>query len=114
MVEDRDPSQPVFGVVSIHPRHPVVGQHDGPDPWRYYIRSAAFRTRFAQVSPDLVYALIEKHVRRAKTGPALFAEDLLDDAAGVTWEFQIESFSTGHALLTIGFPVRARPALVGV
>lgn len=113
-VEDRDPSQPVFGVISAHPRHPDIGKHDGPDPWRYFIRSAAFRTQFSTVSPENVFELIALHASDRKTGPVFSAQDVIPDVLGNAWEFQVESFSTSHALLTFGFPIRQISPLVAV
>ena len=106
VVEDRDPSQPVFGMVSVHPHYPDIGKHDGPTPWRYFIRSVAFQTQFSTISPEKSFALIKLHARGQKTGPVFSAQDVLKDVIGDNWEFQIESFSTKHALLTFGFPIR--------
>jgi hypothetical protein len=33
-------------------------------------------------------------------------------ASGDDWEFKVESFSTKHAVLTLGFPIRRHHALV--
>jgi hypothetical protein len=110
-VEDRDPSQPVFGMISVHPRYADIGKHEGPNPWRYFIRSAAFRTQFSTVSPEKAFELITLHASGRKTGPVFSAHDVLQDVLESAWEFQIESFSTKHALLTFGFPIRQRPAL---
>ena len=108
LVEDRDPRQPVFGVVSVHPRYPDIGKHDGPTPWRYFIRSAAFSAQFSTLSPGKLFELITLHASGRKTGPVFTAHDVLKDAFGNDWEFQIESFSTKYALLTFGFPIRQR------
>jgi hypothetical protein len=114
VVEERNPQDPVFGVISIHPAHPTVGQHDGPDAWRYFIRSSGFRSRFGNVLPRHLYSLIERLSSRRKTGPVFAADELLIDAAGVRWEFRLESFSTGHALLTVGYLLRPHRVIVPV
>lgn len=111
-VEERDPTQPVFWIVSIHPRHPTIGQHDGPHPWRHYIRSTAFRTQFSTVGPDTIFALIEQHATYRRTGPIFTAVHVLPDALGDQWEFHVDSFSTQHALLTLGYPIRRCGCLV--
>ena len=111
-VEDRDPSQPVFGVVSVHPHYPDVGKHDGPTPWRYFIRSSAFRTQFSTFTPEVSFELITLHASRRRTGPVFTVQDVIKDVIGNDWEFQIESFSTKHALLTFGFPIRQRPLVM--
>ncbi len=108
-VEDRDPSEPVFGMVSAHPRYPEIGKHNGPHPWRYFVRSAAFRTQFSGVTPQNAFELIAKHTTGRRTGPIFTAEDVLKDVLGNEWEFRLESFSTKHSMLTLGAPVRRRP-----
>lgn len=113
-VEDRNPKQAVFGLISVHPHHSDIGAHDGADPWRYFIRSALFRTQFANVSPSDVFDLVARHATRRRTGPILLAEDILPDAIGRVFEVRIESFSIKHALLTLGFPLRERGAAVTV
>jgi hypothetical protein len=112
MVEDRAPELPTFGVISIHPKHPAIGQHSGSSPWRYFIRSAAFRSQFATLSADDAFASIAKLATARKTGPVISDESVMRDAAGDDWIFRIEAFSTGHALLTIGSPVRRRAVVV--
>lgn len=110
-VEERDPTQPVFGVISVHPVHLQIGSHDGPHPWRYFIRSSAFRAQFSTIEPEQIFELIRQHATGKKTGPVFTVTDCISDANGDNWDFQIESFSTGHALLTLGFP-RRRTVLV--
>ncbi|HKE94567.1 MAG TPA: hypothetical protein VKB34_09700 [Povalibacter sp.] len=113
-VEDRDPTQPVFGIISIHPHHPEIGHHDGPYPWRHFIRSDAFRTQFPTLGPEMLFALIEHYASHRQTGPVFTAVHVLPDALGEHWEFHIDSFSTKHALLTLGFPIRRCPPIVQV
>lgn len=113
-VEERNPGQAVLGLISVHPHHAEVGAHDGPEPWRYFIRSALFRTQFANVAPEDVFGLVARHASRRRTGPILLADDILPDATGRMFEFRMESFSTKHALLTIGFPLRERAPAVAV
>lgn len=102
MVEERNPQEPVFGVISIHPWHPTVGQHDGPHAWRYFIRSAGFRSRFGSMMPERLYPLIERLSSDRRVGPVFSADELLVEDTGEKWEFRLEAYSTGHALLTVG------------
>lgn len=111
-VEDRDPTQSVFGLISEHPFYPEIGKHDGPMPWKYFIRSAAFRTQFSNITPADVFELIQQHATRVKSGPVFTAQILLRDVIGNDWEFKIESFSTTHALLTFGFVTALKPLMV--
>lgn len=113
-VEERNPGQAVFGLISVHPHHIDVGAHDGTDPWRYFIRSTLFRTQFANIAPADVFDLIGRHASHRRTGPILLAEDILADATGKVFEFQIESFSNNYALLTLGFPLREKGVAVAV
>lgn len=112
MVEDRDPSCPVFGLISVHPRHSDIGAHDGADPWRYFIRSAAFRTQFGQVSAQDIYTLVALHASTRRRGPVLQAQERLVDVLGSRWEITIESFSNSHELLTLGVVHRPYPPQV--
>jgi hypothetical protein len=111
-VEERDPTQPVFGVISVHPLHADIGSHDGPHPWRYYIRSEAFRTQFLPIGPEMIFEVIQQHATHRRTGPVFSAEHVLADVAGDRWLFQVDSFSTKHALLTLGFPLRRHQLVV--
>jgi hypothetical protein len=111
-VEERDPTQPVFGVVSVHPIHPEIGSHNGPNPWRYFIRSAAFQTQFSTVEPDIAFDLVRRHATGKKTGPIFTAMTHLSDANGDSWEFKVEAFSTGYAVLTLGFAVKRATLIV--
>lgn len=114
MVEDRDPTTPVFGMVTAHPRYLEIGSGDDGEPIRYFIRSKAFREQFGKVSPEDAYALIRRHATHRKRGPVFDASDVLTNANGAVCEFQMESFCNGHALLTYGVFQRARPTLVVV
>ena len=111
-IEERNPGQAVFGLISVHPHHPDVGSHDGDDPWRYFIRSERFRVQFANISPTDVFDLVARHASNRRAGPIFLADDILPDITGKIFEFQIESFSNSHALLTLGFPLRERGAAV--
>lgn len=111
-VEERDPSQPLFAMVSIHPFAPHIGAHDGSHPWRHFIRSAAFRTQFANVTPEEAYALIKRHATYRTRGPVFLEQDVLRDALGEEWEFRIESFCNSHALLTLASVMRKRQPIV--
>lgn len=101
-VEERHPTLPMFGMVSIHPRYPQIGAHDGPDPWRYFIRSKGFRTQFGNVTPKQAFDLLRKHSGFAKRGPIVDATDFLLDANSIRREFRLEAFSNSYALLAYG------------
>ena len=112
LIESRDPNYAVFGMVSHHPIFPEVGAHDGPDPWRYFIRSPAFRTQFANVTPEQAFALIASHCSNRKKGPLFQATAPIVNAIGEKWEFHIECFSTTYAVLTLGIAHSKRNTVI--
>lgn len=112
LVEYRDPSLAAFAMVSIHPLFPEIGAHDGPDPWRYFVRSPRFRTQFANISPEQAYQLLATNSNSRKRGPLFQVSDALDDAIGESWEFSVECFSTSYAVLTLGTACRKRGTII--
>ena len=84
MIEEQSPDQAVFGMVSVHPRHPEIGAKDyGGKP--RFIRSDRFRKQFPNVIPEEAYAMLEKHARWNKGGPVIDAQDSLVDIDGNTF-----------------------------
>lgn len=114
MVEYRDPHLATFAMVSIHPIFPEIGAHDGPDPWRYFIRSPAFRLQFPNVSPATAYDFLCNNASARKKGPIFETSDVLQNAIGETWEFNIECFSNSYAVLTLGTALAKRGAQIQV
>ena len=114
LVEDRSPLEPVFGLVSVHPHYPEIGSHDGPKPWRYFIRSDAFARQFSGISPKAVYGLVKSHASPRKAGPIFAAQDIICDDRGTPWEIELECFSTTHAVLTLGYATKKRAQIVQV
>ncbi len=111
-VEERDPEQAVFGIISIHPHHPDIGEHNGSRPWRYFIRSPAFLTQFASVSAEEVFVVVTQQATHQRVGHVFSADYVFSDAIGDHWEFRILSHSTGHALVTLGYPVQKRQIVI--
>ena len=114
IVEDRNAEEPVFGLVSIHPHYPEIGCHDGPNPWRYFIRSDAFTRQFSRISPEAVFEIVRFHASRRKAGPVFAGQDVIVDDCGTEWEIELESFSTTHAVLTLGYTTSPRSPSVQV
>jgi hypothetical protein len=105
VVEERDPSHPSFGLVSAHPKHKKICPNgDGP-PVRHFITSHAFRTEFSTTTEDQVYSVLRKHVTWSSRGPIMDVKVNLQDANGEERRFHVESFCTGHAVLTCGVAV---------
>lgn len=109
MVKDRDPDAPVFGMVTVHPYYPEIGAAADGKPVRYFIRSHAFRTLFAEVTREIAYSLIERNATLRKRGPVFDASDVLTNAERC--EFRLESFCNSHALLTCGSFTAKRPLI---
>ena len=115
MIQDREPDRAVFGMVSAHPHYlndQKLGRNAEGETVEYFIRSRAFRARFADVSPEQAFSLLAKHARRSKGGPLVDTTDTLVDADGNLCEFQIESFCNTHRVLTIGGMTRLAPIFV--
>jgi hypothetical protein len=114
LIEARDPGLACFGMVSHHPLFPnEIGVHDGDEPWRYFIRSPAFRLQFSAVSPAMAFELVDRHCTTRKRGPVFQAIDVLENDVGESWEFEIECFSTTHAVLTLATPLRKYSPVIG-
>lgn len=75
------------------------------------IVTALLATPPRQAQPP-IFDLIRAHVSRKKTGPLMSQRDVLQDVSGNYWEFQMESFSTSHSVLTLGYAIRQRPSIV--
>jgi len=114
LIEERNPEQATFGLISVHPHYDHIGSHDGIDPWRYFIRSAQFRLQFQHIEPADIFALVGRHATRRRTGPILLAEDVLIDVTGKAFEFSLESFATQHAFMTMGCLTRVRAPVVAL
>lgn len=114
MIEERNPDQATFGLISVHPHYDQIGSHDGADPWRYFIRSKQFRLQFPHIEAANIFALVGRHATRRRTGPILLAEDVLIDVTGKAFEFSLESFATQHAFMTMGCLARVRAPVVAL
>lgn len=98
---ERDPSQPVFGMISRHPLHPDIGRDKGGDV-AYFIRSDGFRQHFSNVTERDAFAALRSYVSGKKRGP--MGEDMrvFANANGDACDFDMFSFSNGYELLTYG------------
>tara|TARA_R110000824_G_scaffold167353_5_gene344311 strand:+ start:929 stop:1864 length:936 start_codon:yes stop_codon:yes gene_type:complete len=117
MVEDRDPTHPVFGMVTAHPHYlddPKIGRDKNGNVIRYFIRSLGFRQQFPKVTPEHGYALIEAHITRGRRGPVLNATDALINTDGEQCEFKLESFCNHHAIMTFGSMTKQLQPIIGV
>jgi hypothetical protein len=109
IVEEREPEGAVFGMISAHPRHPEIGATEGRGgPIRHFIRSAAFRKQFSNITPEDAFAVLRSKASWKKRGQIVDSTHAFTDVNGEEFEFRIESFSNGYALLTFGVAVKKR------
>jgi len=105
MVEERDPHHVSFGLVSAHPKQKKICPNgDGP-PVRHFITSPAFRTQLPAVVGEHAYGILRRHITWSSKGAVMHVDDVLPDANGELRRFNVESFCTGHAVLTRGIAI---------
>jgi hypothetical protein len=109
MVEDRDPTSAVFGLVSQHPHYPEIGEGRDDQPWRDFPRSRAFRRTFARVTAPQAFALIGRHATYRKRGPVIAGTDAIADDNGVMHEVRLEGFCNTYSVMTLGVILRVMP-----
>ena len=114
LVEERNPEQATFGLISVHPHYDDIGSHDGTDPWRYFIRSQQFRLQFPHIEPAEIFGLVSRYATYRRTGPIVSAEVVLVDVTGRAFEFSVESFATRHAFMTMGGLIRVHAPAVAL
>lgn len=111
MIEERDPGNPVLGLISRHPRHPKIGGAPDGSNCKHFICSAGFRRAFPHISASDVYGMVRSYVTFGARGPVGTATIPMQDANGDLWEFRFESFCNGYDLLTFGEALRRMPTL---
>jgi len=105
-VEERDPSAPIFGLVSCHPHHPEIGSGPNGEEVKYFIRSPGFVQQFANVTEQQAFRLVKDNASWKRRGTIVEGEFQLLDANGTRRDFKVESLSNTYALLTIGYSLR--------
>jgi hypothetical protein len=100
--------QPVFGLVSQHPRHTL-----GEEPLRYFVRSRRFEQQFGEIAAMQIFAAL-KAFCRGNRGPIGSGEILLTDANGEQHIFFVEVFFNTHDALTLGVHQAARVPITAV
>ncbi len=113
-VEERDAAMPVFGMVSRHPRYPEIGSGPNGEDVRYFIRSAAFRAQFPHIEEGAAFELVCSGATWGKRGTIVDCSRYLRDINGDEFEFRLESFCNGYALLTYGALIGPRVKLLAV
>lgn len=110
LIEEARPDEPLFGVVSVHPRF-TPEDFDPSDPCKYFIESPAFRERFGNVTEVEAFGAMQSYSTWARGGPLGQGEAVFAGRDGQRHRFCMETFFNSHESLTLGTylaPVRAQ------
>lgn len=112
LVEEAHRGEPIFGIVSAHPKHHGNG-FDPTDPCRYFIESPAFRERFGNVTEVEAFRGIEGYASWSKGGPLGEGDVEFVGRDGERHRFHLETFYNRYEALTLGVHSCAVRAQVG-
>lgn len=101
LVEEAHADEPIFGVVSPHPKNPG-DDFDAAAPCRYFIESPAFRRQFGTVTEVSAFKAIQGYASRARGGPLGAGDVVFHDCSGKRHCFHMETFFNGYEALTLG------------
>ncbi len=110
LVEDAHAGEPIFGIISVHPRH-LSDDFDPSEPCRYFIESPVFRERFGCVTEVEAFEAVQTYAGWARGGPLGEGEIVFYDRNGHRHRFHMETFFNRKEALTLGVhlgPVLAR------
>lgn len=102
--------EPAFGLVSQHPRHPVV---EDAAPVRYFVRSKLFESQFKQLTCHDIFSKLGTFCF-GNRGPIGNSDCVFPDVNGADHVFFVESFFNHHDTLTLGTYRGARKPQVAV
>jgi hypothetical protein len=102
-VEDRDPSQATFGLISAHPHHSDIGPTADGTGIHHFITSHGFRQIFPAVTASQVYSLIQRNTSWKRKGPVVSGSDSLIDLRGEKRVITLDGFCNTHQVLTMGW-----------
>ena len=102
MVCEREPTHPVFGIISRHPFNTTIGNRGDGEDVAYFIRSNGFRASFANVKQDDAFKAMRSYASTKTRGP--IGEDvcIFLNLNGEPCDFEMFTFSNGYDLLTYG------------
>lgn len=101
LVEEAHADEPIFGIVSPHPKH-LCDDFDPSNPCRYFIESPAFRTRFGIVTETEAFESIQRYASEVRGGPLGEGYGDFVDCNGEPHRFYMETFFNGYEALTLG------------
>lgn len=111
IIKERNPSHPIVGLISRHPRYPKVGGGSNGESCRHFIPSHGFRNLFPHIVAEDIYRIVDSYVDHRPRGPTGQSLQVLTDANGEVWEFRFESFCNSYDLLTFGVALKRLPAI---
>ena len=101
-VEEAHADEPMFGIISSHPRH-LADDFDSQAPCRYFIESPAFRQRFGEAVTEVMgFAAVQSYASWARGGPLGEGDVVFNDSRGERHRFHMETFFNRHEALTLG------------
>lgn len=101
-VEDRDPLEPTFGLISAHPNFADIGPTEDGSGIHYFIKSEAFRQMFPAVTAIHLFELIRLHTSWKRRGPVVDGTMALVDGGGSLRKIVVDGFCNTHHVLTLG------------
>lgn len=101
-VEDRNPLEPTFGLISAHPHYADIGPTKDGSGVHYFIKSAAFRQMFPSVTAVHLFELIRLNTNRMRRGPVVEGTATLIDGGGSARSIILDGFCNTHQVLTLG------------
>lgn len=113
MVEEGHRGEPIFGLITVHPRHPGEG-FDPSSPCKYFIESPEFRRMFGSVSEAEAFSAIRSYSSFSRRGPLGEGMATFASRNGESHRFHLWTFSNSYEALTLGThlgPVTARIAV---
>ena len=101
LVEEVRDDEPIFGVISPHPKH-LCDDFDSRTPCRYFIESPAFRERFGIVTEVAVFEAIQGYASFSRGGPLGDGDVVFVGRDGERHRFHMETFFNRYEALTLG------------
>lgn len=102
-IEDRDPMQACFGLISDHPLHREIGATTDGTGVHHFIASAGFRNLFPAITPTDAYSVVKRNASWQRRGPMVGGSDVLTDLRGEKRSIVLDGFCNTHQVLTMGW-----------
>jgi hypothetical protein len=104
---------PMLGGISDHPHRPTA-EFDPKNPFRYFVGSKAFQTRFSRTQDTEIFNLMRRYCANRRGGPLGASDLLLSDDNGDSHIFHFETFYNQYDALTLGIYRQAQNLTMAV